>query len=113
MNQRVGLTLSRRLLAALRNRQEPAIKPIEVCPGSLPISGERDKKLEVTASRRNLLQLLDDPVHRRMWLLAKALEIHPFELALELARIAETFITEITSHETAVMPINRRLTRES
>lgn len=38
--------------------------------------------------------LLHDPIRRRAWLMAKALESHPLDKALGLARAAEAFITQ-------------------
>ena len=38
--------------------------------------------------------VLQEPRRRRAWLLTKALEAHPLDRALELARAAEAFITQ-------------------
>jgi hypothetical protein len=60
---------------------------------------------EVTAEESaGLPELLDDPPRRRSWLLAKALETHPLEQALDLARVAEAFITGASARETVPEP---------
>jgi DNA-directed RNA polymerase specialized sigma24 family protein len=48
-----------------------------------------------------LAEALTDPVRRRSWLLAKALETQPLDQALELARTAEAFITGSPNREEA------------
>ena len=50
-------------------------------------------------------RLLTDPVLRRSWLLAKALETHPLDEALELARSAEVFITASPVPEAGGVPL--------
>ena len=56
---------------------------------------------DVTAEESaGLRKLLDDPSRRRSWLLAKALETHPLDQALDLARVAEAFITGAPGMET-------------
>jgi len=44
-------------------------------------------------------KLFDQPAHRRWWLLVKALECTTFDLALELARAAEDFVTPAIANE--------------
>ena len=58
--------------------------------GPLRMSEDRPDDL---VNGAELADLFADPVHRRSWLLAKALETHPLDKALELARTAEAFIT--------------------
>ena len=45
-------------------------------------------------ARRKAIKVLQEPLRRRAWLLTKALEAHPLDRALELARAAEVFITQ-------------------
>ena len=52
-----------------------------------------DNPDENSGNPAGLIEVLTDPVRRRSWLLAKALESQPLEEALELARTAEAFIT--------------------
>jgi hypothetical protein len=52
-----------------------------------------DNPAENSGDPSGLIKVLTDPVRRRSWLLAKALESHPLDQALELARTAEAFIT--------------------
>ncbi len=42
-----------------------------------------------------MADVLNDPVRRRSWLLARALETQPLDRALELARTAEAFIAGV------------------
>jgi DNA-binding CsgD family transcriptional regulator len=57
------------------------------------MSAEGDKPEDGVVDPAEAARLLDDPVRRRSWLLAKALASHPLDQALELARNAEAFIT--------------------
>ena len=63
--------------------------------GTHPMSPENNNQQVAIGSQQfEFPQELSDPVRRRAWLLAKALETQPLDRALDLARAAETFITE-------------------
>ena len=80
VGQRVGLALSRDLLAALHSCLE------------LPLPNGSNRHVSSNELAMSPEELID-PVHRRSWLLAKALESYSLDQALDLARSAETFIT--------------------
>ena len=46
-----------------------------------------------------LNELIENPAHRRLWLLHRALQHKPFDAAIELACTAEAFITGSLSNE--------------
>jgi hypothetical protein len=75
-----------------------------------------DKPDETSANPSGLIEVLTDAVRRRSWLLAKALEAHPLDEALELARTAEAFITgsSTLAEATAIPPhLDNRTDRTS
>lgn len=73
----------------------------EVEVGNRPMATEDENQPEVSTDEvAGLPELLNDPPRRRSWLLAKALETHPLEQALDLARVAEAFITGAPAIET-------------
>ena len=70
--------------------------------GNFLMATEDEDHRDVSASEAvGLPGLLDDPIRRRSWLLAKALQTHPLDQALDLARVAEAFITGSSATETA------------
>jgi hypothetical protein len=64
-----------------------------------------DNNQQVTTGDQQLEfpQDLSDPVRRRAWLLVKALETQPLDQALELARAAETFLTDTGDNNVAAL----------
>jgi hypothetical protein len=70
--------------------------------GSCWMSAGNEKPEAILTEPGELSELLNDPIRRRSWLLAKALEHHPLDQALEVARTAEAFITGAPRSETAV-----------
>jgi hypothetical protein len=66
------------------------------------MSAGNEKPEAILTEPGELSELLNDPIRRRSWLLAKALEHHPLDQALEVARTAEAFITGAPRSETAV-----------
>jgi hypothetical protein len=63
--------------------------------GTHSMSPENNNQQDAGGSQQfEFPQELSDPVRRRAWLLAKALETQPLDRALDLARAAETFITD-------------------
>jgi hypothetical protein len=75
-------------------------------PGHRRTAGD-DTPDEIATNPAGLIELLTDPVRRRAWLLAKALETQPLDQALELARTAEAFVTgspTFEAGETAIPP---------
>ena len=66
-----------------------------------------DNPGETSPDPKGVADVLNDPVQRRSWLLAQALETEPLDRALELARAAEAFITEAPAVEiaSAVSPL--------
>jgi hypothetical protein len=70
----------------------PPMEQVEV--GYHPMVTEDENQPEVSTNElAGMPELLSDPPRRRSWLLAKALETHPLDQALDLARHAEAFIT--------------------
>ena len=71
------------------------VRPMEeVEAGYHPMATEDEIQPEVSTDElAGMPELLSDPPRRRSWLLAKALETHPLDQALDLARYAEAFIT--------------------
>ena len=70
--------------------------------GHSPMSTRgNDNPDENSTDPTGLPDLLTDPVRRRSWLLAKALDTQPLDRALELARAAEAFITGAHANEIA------------
>jgi hypothetical protein len=65
------------------------------------MSADNDSFGAASSEPADLDDLLLDPVRRRSWLLNKAMEAHPLDQALELAREAEAFITGACQIETA------------
>jgi hypothetical protein len=116
--QRFGLRLSRSLLATLQlhgvggpsvGLQKAEFRfysSVGVMLESSPVLGireadthsmshENSNRQDATGSQHlEFPQELSDPVRRRAWLLAKALETQPLDRALDLARAAEMFITD-------------------
>lgn len=75
--------------------------------GHSPMSTAGDDSPDENATSAGLIEALTDPVRRRSWLLAKALETQPLDQALELARAAEAFVTgspTLEAGETAIPP---------
>ena len=68
---------------------------------------DEDKREETPSDRLGLPDELRDPVKRRAWLLAQALQSQPLDRALDLARSAEGFITGTGSDGTPAEPILR------
>jgi len=70
-----------------------------------PMTTEDDEKRDRTPSDQlGLPDELRDPVKRRAWLLAKALQAQPLDRALDLARSAEGFITGAGADEAPAQP---------
>src|SRR5437763_9960052 len=66
---------------------------------------EDDEKRDRTPSDQpGFPEELRDPVRRRAWLLAKALQAQPLDRALDLARSAEGFITGSVDNEAPTQP---------
>jgi hypothetical protein len=83
-----------RVYSPLGNRGQdvPPMEEVEV--GYHPMATEDENQPEVSTDElTGVPELLSDPPRRRSWLLAKALETHPLDQALDLARHAEAFIT--------------------
>jgi DNA-binding CsgD family transcriptional regulator len=79
----------------------PSWSPQAGAGGYSPLSAENDEPGATSNEPADLPEVLHDPVRRRSWLLAKALETHPLDQALELARGAEAFITGSSANEAA------------
>ena len=78
-----------------------ALLPLRARAGGYSlVSTENDTSGAGASELADLHQLLHDPVRRRSWLLNKAMESHPLDQALELAREAEAFITGASQNET-------------
>jgi hypothetical protein len=69
--------------------------------GYSPMSAKNHNPDATSREPAVLPEPLQDPVRRRSWLLAKALESHSLDQALKLARAAEAFIIGSSSSETA------------
>jgi hypothetical protein len=115
--QSIGVALSRDLLAALSSCPEEALHGSTEVNGHSPMSTEGNANLEENSDNpAGLIEVLTDAVRRRSWLLAKALETHPLDEALELARTAEAFITgsSTLAEATAIPPhLDNRTDRSS
>jgi len=72
-----------------------------------PMSTEDDNREGNATDPTSLIELIADPGRRRSWLLAKALETHPLDEALELARTAEAFIIGAPIAETGATAVAR------
>jgi hypothetical protein len=92
----------------------PSLRNVE--DGNFRMATEDEDKPEVTGTgdgTAELPELLGDPPRRRSWLLAKALETHPLDQALDLARVAEAFITGSPAVETSSEAATSALGRSS